>query len=143
MPGIINGTQVKNTAYIYFDANSPVETNTTLNIFSDNVTLNLKVFIQGFYLNNGIMNAVVDPINNPTLCDTIIVELHNASSPYNLEHSVKNTIDVNGNGQFIFPADVLTHSYYIVVRHRNSIETWSKTPVLFNGAVVNFDFTSP
>ena len=141
LPGIINGTQVKNTAYIYFDANSPVETNTTLNIFSDNVTLNLKVFIQGFYLSNGIMIAVVDPINNPIQCDTIIVELHNASSPYGLVHSIKSTIDINGNGQFIFPGNVLTHSYYIVVRHRNSIETWSKTPVLFNGSVVNFDFT--
>ena len=87
------------------------------------------------------MIAVVDPMNYPNLCDTIIVELHNELSPYDLVHSVKNTIDINGNGQFIFPTDVFTHSYYIVVRHRNSIETWSKTPVLFNGSVVNFDFT--
>ncbi len=89
------------------------------------------------------MIAVVDQMNYPNLCDTIVVELHNGLSPYDLVHSVKNTIDINGNGQFIFPGDVLIHSYYIVVRHRNSIETWSKTPVLFNGSVVNFDFTGP
>ena len=107
------------------------------------VTLNIKIFIEGFYLNNGTMIAVADPTNYPNLCDTIFVELHNVFSPYGLVHSVKNTIDINGNGQFIFPADVLTHSYFIVIRHRNSIETWSKTPVLFNVAVVNFDFTGP
>ena len=115
----------------------------TVTVFGCAVNLHLKTFIEGFYLNNGTMIAVVDPTNYPTLCDTIIVELHNASSPYSLVHSVKNTIDVNGNGQFIFPSDVLTNSYYIVIRHRNSIETWSKTPVLFNGAVVSFDFTGP
>lgn len=106
------------------------------------ITLKVKLFIEGFYLNNGTMIAVVDPINHPTLCDTITVELHNESSPYGLVHSVINTIDVNGNGQFVFPGDVLSHSYYIVIRHRNCIETWSKFPVLFNGSVVNFDFTS-
>jgi len=34
-------------------------------------------------------------------------------------------------------------SYYIVVKHRNSIETWSKLGgEVFTGGVLNYDFTS-
>ncbi len=90
---------------------------------------------------NGTMHAVIDPITYPTICDSIIVELHDVLSPYSLVYSASNIIDINGNGQFTFPSDVLSHSYFIAIRHRNSIETWSKTPVLFNGSVIDFDFT--
>ena len=107
------------------------------------VFLNVKVFIEGYYLGNETMIAVIDPFNYPTLCDSITVELHNENPPYGIMYSVVDTIDVNGNGQFVFPEVVLTNSYYIVIRHRNTLETWSKFPVLFNGPVVNFNFTSP
>ena len=89
------------------------------------------------------MAAVANPTNFPNLCDTITVELHNELSPYTLMQSVINTIDINGNGQFLFPGDVLNNRYYIVIRHRQTIETWSKNPVLFNTPVVSFDFTIP
>jgi uncharacterized repeat protein (TIGR01451 family) len=39
-PGLINGTQIKNTASIYFDSNLPVITNTTLNTI--NIGLGIK-----------------------------------------------------------------------------------------------------
>lgn len=107
------------------------------------ITLNIKLIIEGFYLGNGKMAAVVNPTNFPNLCDTISVELHNKLSPYALVHTVSNTININGIGLFYFPDVVLNNSYYIVIRHRNTIETWSKNPVLFNTTVVSFDFTSP
>jgi len=34
-----------------------------------------------------------------------------------------------------------TH-YYLVVKHRNSIETWSAAPVLFVSGVASYDFTT-
>ena len=46
------------------------------------VTLNVKLYIEGFYLSLGQMKAVANPISNPTICDTIIVRLHQAVSPY-------------------------------------------------------------
>ncbi|MBL0097200.1 MAG: hypothetical protein IPP46_12470 [Bacteroidetes bacterium] len=46
-------------------------------------------------------------------------------------------------GNFVFPGSSIGNSYYIVVRHRNAIETWSKFPILFNGTAVTYDFTIP
>ncbi len=105
------------------------------------VTLNLKVLFEGFYLSNGIMNAVIDPLTYPNLCDTVTVELHNPTSPYQLAVNDKKTIDINGNGQFSFPASVFNQSYYIVIKHRNTLETWSSNTVLFNNPVTNYDFS--
>ncbi len=109
--------------------------------FITNVLLNLKVFIEGFYLGAGIMKAVVDPLNQPTLCDSISVELRNSFSPFGIAQSVKNTINIYGNGNFVFPGSIQGQSYYIVIRHRNSLETWSSVPILFNGPVVNYNFS--
>lgn len=107
------------------------------------VTLNLKVFIEGFYIGNGTMMAVAEPINDPMLCDTITIELHDAVFPYDLAYIIKGTIDIYGDGTFIFPGSVQGNSYYLAVHHRNSIETWSKTPVLFDTPIISFDLTSP
>ena len=105
------------------------------------VTLNLKLFIEGYYLGGDSMNAVVDPVNYPLLCDTIIVELHNAVTPYNIVYTLKGVIDIFGNGKFIFPLAALNESYYIVIKHRNAIETWSNLPVYLNNYHIAFDFT--
>ncbi|MCX6292178.1 MAG: hypothetical protein NT126_10495 [Bacteroidetes bacterium] len=107
------------------------------------VTLDMRIFIEGFYAGNRMMNAVPDPIGHPALCDTISVELHESFSPFNIAASVTGTITTGGYGSFVFPPFVTGNSYYIVVRHRQSLETWSKFPVTFNSPVVSFDFTSP
>lgn len=107
------------------------------------VLLNLKLFIEGFYLSDSTMMAVLDPINHPTVCDSITVELHQSTSPFALAYTQTNIISVNGNGVFVFPAAVINQNYYVVVKSRNSIETWSKNPVLFNSINKYFDFTSP
>ncbi len=106
----------------------------------NNVTLNLKFFIEGFYIGGGIMAAVIDPVNYPTLCDTVTVELHESNWPNNLVQSILGTIDIYGNGNFSFP-QVSCNNYYIVVRHRNSIETWSKLPLLISAPNMSFDLT--
>ncbi|MBL0105603.1 MAG: PKD domain-containing protein [Bacteroidetes bacterium] len=105
------------------------------------VTLSLKVLIDGLYLGSGLMTASVNPTSNPTLCDTITVELHSNVSPYALLYSVKSTINTSGNGSFVFPT-ARAFSYYIVVKHRNALETWSASAILFNAATVSYDFTT-
>ncbi len=103
--------------------------------------LNLKCFAEGIYTTGGQMtNALQDPLN-PGAVDTFTLALYdsaNVSGPP--VHVVSSVLDVSGNGVFQFPATVLGNRYYVVVRHRNSIETWSKTPVLFT-AETFFDFT--
>ncbi len=109
---------------------------------NSNYTLNLKAFIEGFYLGNNIMTSVSASSENSALCDTVTIELHLANSPYSLVYSTSAGINVSGNGSFEFPNSVQGNSYYIVVRHRNALETWSATPVFFNGTSVSYDFTN-
>ena len=106
------------------------------------VQMTVKVFIQGYYRGGNKMVAVVDPILHPTLCDTITIELHDATAPYNILYYKRDTIDINGDGQFIFPAGIINQNYFVVVRHRNSLETWSYYPVLINSSTVYYDFSS-
>lgn len=115
-------------------------------VVNDAVVLSLKTFIDGFYTSGGQLRAMLYDnglSNDPTASDTIVVELHDPVQTNTIVASSKTLLHKNGNAQILFGTSLLTHSYYIVVRHRNSIETWSKNAVLFNSSVVNFDFTSP
>jgi hypothetical protein len=108
--------------------------------------LNLKIFIEGFYIGGGQMQAVLYQNNldiNPAACDSITVELHDASSPYSIFTSVNALLRVDGSADVRFPISVSCNSYYIAVRHRNSMEIWSRDPVRFSDAIAAFDFTSP
>ena len=80
---------------------------------------------------------------DPTACDSITVELHDATSPYDVLATANGLIHTDGRAEIFFPGSVLGSSYYIAIRHRNALETWSKDPVLFNAAIMSFDFTSP
>ena len=89
------------------------------------------------------MVAVADPENHPTVCDTITVELHSATAPNDLVYSETGTIDIHGHGVFEFPVEAKDHAFYIVVRHRNALETWSKNTVLLSADDVYFNFIEP
>ncbi len=124
-------------------ARNPVGNEIQLPSLNYNYKLDMKLFIQGFYRGNGVMAAVVDPVNRPNVCDSVTVELHNSTPPYAIAESKTGTISTTGNGGFFFTSLTRGNSYYIAVRHRNSMETWSKNPVVFDAASVNFDLTKP
>ena len=84
--------------------------------------------------------AVIDPVNYPTLCDSMKLDVHEGTAPYGLLYTITGTLDIYGNATFSIP-NVTCNNYYIAVRHRNSIETWSKLPMLFSVPNMNFDFT--
>lgn len=105
-----------------------------------NANLLLQVLLQGFYIGGGQMIPVNSPSLNPLSCDTITVSLASASAPYNILYSNKDTISVSGIGVFTFPGAVVGSSYYIVVNHRNSLETWSATPVAFSSSGISYNF---
>lgn len=103
----------------------------------------IKVFIQGFYIGTGQMRPVL--YNNgfssdPTACDTITIDLHNPTSPYAVSESVKALLHTNGNANVTFSSGAAGRPYYIVIRHRNSLETWSANTVTINNGVT-YDFT--
>lgn len=114
---------------------------TNINSFSrwtangDNYNALIGVAMQGFY------NASTNRLN---MKDTIRVYLRNASAPYAIVDSAKNTIDsVLLSAKLVFP-NLTPGTYYIQLKHRNSIETWSKaggeTYVAFTTFM--YDFTT-
>ena len=72
------------------------------------------------------------------LCDSVIIELHESTSPYALVDFKKLPLLTNGTVITTFPS--LTIPYYVVVKHRNGLETWSATPVA--ASTLSYDFTS-
>lgn len=107
------------------------------------VGMYVKVFLSGFYAGNRTMRAVVNPALYPTLTDTITVALAQSTTPYSIMFSSKAALATNGTAHPMFPAEALIGNYYIVIKHRNSLETWSYSPVGFNTGDTTFDFTTP
>ena len=105
--------------------------------------LNLKVFIEGYYLSGDSMKAVINPAVRPTLCDSVTVELHDTTTSHALVSAVKDTISTKGFGRFSFFNVVTGRRYFIAIKTRNGLETWSKQALLFDNPVMTFDFTRP
>ena len=107
-------------------------------------TLNLTLFLEGLY--NGIsMNKAQSSAGDQfsgTIADQITVELHHATAPYSMAGGPY-TVNLNtdGSAPVTIPA-ALNGSYYVVVKHRNSIETWSANPVSFSGSSVAYNFST-
>lgn len=89
----------------------------------------------------GLYNAKTNLLNRK---DTVKIFLRNADSPFSMVDSAKGTVD---SVSFLFSAgfsNVPSGNYYIVVKHRNTIETWSKSGgenYIFGGTL-NYDFTA-
>ena len=94
--------------------------------------LNLTMLIQGFY----------DAGTNSMIRDTVRIYLRNSSSPYAIVDSAKAYLSSTGAGTFAFQNASNGVNYYLHLKHRNSIETWSKTTQTFTGNSMTYDFTS-
>ncbi|MBK7446083.1 MAG: hypothetical protein IPJ45_08680 [Ignavibacteria bacterium] len=95
-------------------------------------SLNLKALIEGRY------NNVTDYMKK----DTAKVYLRNSSSPYAIIDSAVSVLDTNGSGIFNYANASNGVNYFIVVKHRNSINVWSNTGYSFSGNSLSFDFTT-
>ena len=112
------------------------------NLFIDKIALstgglytqfNVKAVPEGFY--NGSIKAIRD---------TVTVYLRNINSPYSVVDSSTVAID---SLSLIAPCvfrNAPSGTYYIHIKHRNSIETWSKSggETFTQGLKGNYDFTS-
>src|SRR5204862_213836 len=100
-----------------------------------------KFFLQGYYIGNGKMSPLLHLLGatNGTAVDTVITELHRSTDPWDVLYAYTGVVQSNGNLVATFPSTA-TGSYYIVVKHRNSIATWSASPqtITSNGL---YDFT--
>lgn len=94
------------------------------------ISLNVTMGIEGFW--NG----------KPMVTDTVTVQLRNAAFPYALVEESKEVVNINGFATYEFYT-ATSGSYYVVLKHRNSLETWSAAPVAMSAAGnYYYDFTT-
>ncbi|MFZ1323402.1 MAG: choice-of-anchor Q domain-containing protein [Ignavibacteria bacterium] len=94
-------------------------------------TLNLSLFVEGFY----------NPTLNISVTDTLRVNLRSSSSPYNSIDSAVSYFNDTGFAVLYYNNAVDSTDYYIHIRHRNSVETWSSDTLIFSGGILNYDLT--
>lgn len=137
------------TANIQISSNDPDQPEIlvpcTLNI-SEDKTLNITLFLEGLYNGPGNMRKAQGLSGDQypgVVADKITVELHETGNYGNLIYTVPNVdLNTNGTATVTIPAS-LTASYYITVKHRNSLETVSANPVAFISGTINQAFDQP
>ncbi len=100
------------------------------------IKITLKALMEGMYS---------PTFNQLTRKDIIKVHLRNSSPPYELADYAEGTIDsLSFSGLFNFN-NSLSGTYFLVVKHFNCIETWSKSggeSLIPDGSIYNYDFTA-
>ena len=94
--------------------------------------LDLTLRIEGFS----------DTLTNTMTGDTVKVLLRNAAAPYDVVDSASTKIDTEGKGTFEFSNAENATGYYLVLKHRNSLETWSSAGNSFLLNNLAYDFTN-
>ncbi|KAF0199578.1 MAG: glycosyl hydrolase [Bacteroidetes bacterium] len=109
-------------------------------------TLNLGVLLEGLYNGPNTLRQANDE-NGPRfgagIADQIAVELRSATDYNNVVHLADHVnLSTSGLASLTFPSS-LNGSYYVTVRHRNSITTVSANPVHFITGTISHSFNSP
>jgi hypothetical protein len=107
--------------------------------------LTLTAMLEGLYNGSGTMRKAQDASGNHftgNTADQVMVELH---SPVNYGTIVYSTGNVNlsttGTAIVTIPG-TYNGSYYVTVKHRNSIETTTAAPVAMTGGSVSYNFST-
>ena len=109
--------------------------------------INLKLFVQGYYEGSGSMASVQNNQDFPdyslpqnTNVEMITVELHDATT-IALVASTTAMLHTDGTAVCTFPT-APSGSFYIAVKTRNTVQTWSKFPQTVGLTPLTYDFTS-
>lgn len=106
--------------------------------------LNLGLLLQGLYLGEGQMREALDasgnPVFGPGIADKIMVELHESGQYSNLVYSTGlQNLMTSGTAEVLIP-EIYNGSYYVTIKHRNSIALVSAEPVAFSEPSFSLDF---
>ena len=100
---------------------------------SSNASASIKMVMGGFY------NPVTNRLN---MDDTVRVYLRNNLFPYAVVDSAKAVVNSFTFGAEFQFANASSGTYYLQIKHRNTIETWSNAGIIYNvGTALNYDFT--
>jgi hypothetical protein len=118
----------------------------TLSLISGTQLDITNLFLESLYNGGGTMRQAYDgatPKWPNGVADHIKVELHSAANYGNIIYSQPDVpLSTNGAASLIIPGNY-KDSYYITIRHRNSIETTTATAISFAGTNVAQSFGTP
>jgi hypothetical protein len=159
LPADVNGTQSQivgasfvspNWSYTNAATNGSSTVSGTSTSFSPDFSglnkfakLDLTAYIEG-YMDGSSMRPVLlnSGLSYPaTDCDNITIALHNASSPYAEAHSYSGVLKTDGTLSCIYPGSAEGNSYFVVIKHRNALQTWSASPVSMS-VYNNYNFST-
>jgi PKD repeat protein len=113
--------------------------------------VSITLFIEGlFNPATGIMLQAQESTDGMTTfnkfpgltADTLSVILANSTDPWSYVYQVHGlAVNDDGTLSFVVPSS-FSDNYYLVIRQRNSVETWSGLPVSFAGSTINYNFTT-
>lgn len=112
-------------------------------------TLKVKVYLEGLYRGNGMMDTApynADGSSPRDIADTIILKLWayntNNSTVINIPSYIrKGLLKTNGYASFALPSFLTNTNYYIEVSHRNSLAIVSSSYVFINSGNSFYDFS--
>ncbi|MFZ2286207.1 MAG: hypothetical protein WAV93_04405 [Bacteroidales bacterium] len=121
-------------------------TTSSLELISASKRLTLSsVLLEGLYSGSGTMRQAwnsTGPQYAAGVADHITVELHDAGNYLTVVWSLPDVpLSITGTAEINIPA-VHSGSYYITIRHRNSIATTTALPVSFAGSIISYSFGS-
>ncbi len=88
-----------------------------------------------------LYNQGIDANPNTTNVDSATIELreNDGANNYPVVGSYTGLLQTYGDMSCTYPDSVLGKSCYVVIKHRNSVETWSAVPITI-GSTNNYDF---
>ncbi|HMQ70202.1 MAG TPA: choice-of-anchor J domain-containing protein [Ignavibacteria bacterium] len=75
--------------------------------------------------------------------DSLYVDIRSNTAPFSIIETKNIMYDsLNGTAHIPLNSVVTGSSYFITVSHRNSITTWSSSPVVFSAGITSYDFSA-
>jgi len=106
--------------------------------------LTIRLFIEGLYYNGGFMDLPL--VNsglsgNSIISDSIELFLVDSNDLNSIVFRRRSILFSQGQSTIELPGWVLGNSYYLFIRHRSSVETWSKNPIQFSNENTYYNFS--
>lgn len=89
-----------------------------------------------------MIEARCNALTSEMIGDYATVLIRNSTPPFSIKDQSVTWLDSTGKGQAFFYNAVNNVQYFLVVNHRNSIETWSSAPNRFISNQLSYDFTT-
>jgi hypothetical protein len=123
------------TALVFDPGNDIVLKTASTTLLPSAVASTIKFIPQGLY---------DQPNDRLRIRDTVSLYLRNSTSPYAVVDSAVGILDSNSFSSSVTFLNAVSGVYYVVVKHRNSIETWSNAggEVYTLGSSFAYDFTT-